>query len=72
MIQWKTDARTLVIHGGSDDENEDSSYYTVVAVPRLGCLDCKQLRDDHYPDSNDCKLIIYTFYFLLNCFLPKK
>lgn len=55
MTQWKSDPRTLIIHGASEDENEDSSYYTIVSVPKLGCLDCRKLRDDYYPNPSDCK-----------------
>lgn len=62
MTQWVTNPRTLVIHGASEYENEDS-YFTIVAVPKLGCLDCKLLRDEYYPNTGDCKLI-FDFFIL--------
>lgn len=52
MAQWKTNPRVLVVHGGGGCESEDS-YITIVAVPSLGCLDCKKLRDEFYADSLD-------------------
>lgn len=52
MAQWKTNPRVLIVHGGGGCESEDS-YITVVAVPNLGCLDCKKLRDEFYADSMD-------------------
>lgn len=55
MSQWKSNPRILIVHGAGGYENEDS-YVTIVAVPNLGCRDCKQLRDDYYSDSFDCKL----------------
>lgn len=51
MSQWKTNPRVLIVHGGGV-ESEDS-YITIVAVPNLGCLECKKLRDEFYLDSMD-------------------
>lgn len=56
MAQWKTNPRVLIVHGGGGCESEDS-YITVVAVPILGCLDCKKLRDEFYADGMDGELI---------------
>lgn len=58
MAQWKTNPRVLIIHGGGGGggcESEDSqdSYITVAAVPNLGCLDCKKLRDEFCTDAMD-------------------
>lgn len=44
MSQWKNGDRVLIVHGAAEDENEDS-YITYVKVPKLGCLECKKLRD---------------------------
>lgn len=52
MAQWKSNPRVLVVHGGGSFESEDS-YITVVAVPNLGCLDCKTVRDEFCADSID-------------------
>lgn len=52
MAQWKTNPRVLVVHGGGGCESEDS-YISVVAVPNLGCLDCKKLRDEFCADTMD-------------------
>lgn len=52
MAQWKTNPRVLIVHGGGGCESEDS-YISVVAVPNLGCLDCKKLRDEFYADAMD-------------------
>lgn len=54
MSQWQSNPRVLVVHGDGKFENEDS-YITVVAVPKLGCLDCRKLRDDFYADTFDRK-----------------
>nr|XP_014092377.1 uncharacterized protein LOC106618959 [Bactrocera oleae] len=69
MTQWKrTDPRILIVHGAAENENEDS-YITYVKVPKLGCLDCKKLRDNE--DSTyfrwhmlclKCNLTIHTKY----------
>ncbi|XP_031633337.1 uncharacterized protein LOC116347070 isoform X2 [Contarinia nasturtii] len=71
MAQWKTNPRVLVIHGGGGCESEDS-YISVVAVPNLGCLDCKKLRDEFCADTMDvnrsgylcikCNFTIHTKY----------
>ena len=54
MSQWKSgDPRVLIIHGAAEDENEDS-YITYVKVPKLGCLECKKLRDLD-EDGYSCK-----------------
>lgn len=54
MAQWHSNPRILVVHGDGKFENEDS-YATMVAVPKLGCLDCRKLRDDFYADTFDRK-----------------
>lgn len=59
MAQWKTNPRVLVVHGGGSCESEDS-YISVVAVPNLGCLDCKKLRDEFCADTMDGE---YQFFF---------
>ena len=64
MSQWKSgDPRVLIVHGAAEDENEDS-YITYVKVPKLGCLDCKKLRDLD-EDGYSCKFslisAIYSF-----------
>lgn len=45
MSQWKSNTRSLIVHGSGGCESEDS-YITIVAVPNLGCLDCKAIRDE--------------------------
>ncbi|XP_017472984.1 PREDICTED: uncharacterized protein LOC108363958 [Rhagoletis zephyria] len=69
MTQWKcSDPRILIVHGAAENENEDS-YITYVKVPKLGCLDCKKMRD--YEDSISfrwhmlclkCNLTVHTKY----------
>lgn len=64
MAQWKTNPSVLVVHGGGGCESEDS-YITVAAVPNLGCLDCKKLRDEFCADVMDgeyAQFIIYNSY----------
>lgn len=76
MAQWKTNPRVLVVHGGGGCESEDS-YITVVAVPNLGCLDCKKLRDEFYADTMDgtCSINLsspinmFITCDFINCFL---
>lgn len=66
MAQWKTNPRVLVVHGGGGCESEDS-YISVVAVPNLGCLDCKKLRDEFCADTMDGKdIIIMTLFIWIN------
>lgn len=64
MTQWKSNPRTLIVHGGGGD-NEDS-YVSIVAVPNLCCRDCKRLRDEYYSDTFECKafFLLFSFYIL--------
>ena len=62
ISQWKSNPRVLIVHGDGKFENEDS-YITVVAVPTLGCLDCRKLRDECFGDTPDGK--IHTTLHLL-------
>lgn len=64
MAQWKTNPRVLVIHGAGGCESEDS-YITIVAVPNLGCLDCKKLRDEFCTDAVDGE---YDNTYVSTCF----
>lgn len=79
MTQWIENPRTLIIHGASEID-EGNSHITIVSVPKLGCLDCKKMRDD-YSDDNfrcdalciKCNLTIHTKYSRTECdpkFLP--
>lgn len=68
MTQWIENPRTLVIHGASEME-EGNSHITIVSVPKLGCLDCKKMRDDYSDDyfrcdalCIKCNLTIHTKY----------
>ncbi|XP_055617132.1 uncharacterized protein LOC129762672 [Toxorhynchites rutilus septentrionalis] len=68
ITQWNTDQQLLIVHGASEKDDFDS-YITVVRVPRLGCLDCKQLRDADEEDGNrqdilciKCNMTIHTKY----------
>lgn len=64
MSQWKSNARTLIVHGSGGSESEDS-YITIVAVPNLGCLDCKKIRDEF--DTGDGNLANCVFCFVFLC-----
>lgn len=44
MCQWLGTPGTIVVHGSCKYDSEDS-YVSVLAVPRLGCLACRRLRD---------------------------
>lgn len=68
MAQWKTNPRVLVVHGGGGCESEDS-YITVVAVPNLGCLDCKKLRDEFCADTMDGEYQQNITYTFMNSFI---
>lgn len=76
MTQWLTNSRTLIVHGASDYENEDS-YISIIAVPKLGCLDCKVFRDEYSDDSEYsrvfcfCYTYIYTFLTVLSLIASK-
>lgn len=67
MCQWPGRPRTLVVHGSCKYEHEDS-YVSVVAVPRLGCLDCRRLRDrlpcspDNGEWAGSCVPLIFRFH----------
>lgn len=47
MCQWLGTPRTIIVHGSCKYENEDS-YVSVMAVPKLGCLDCRRMRDVYF------------------------
>lgn len=69
ITQWKTDQHLLIVHGASEKEDLDS-YITVVRVPKLGCMDCKQMRKSDEEDGNGgqgtlcikCNMTIHTKY----------
>ncbi|XP_073818783.1 uncharacterized protein isoform X2 [Musca autumnalis] len=70
MIQWKnTDPRILIVHGASEEENEDS-YITYIKVPKLGCLECRKQRDSEEEEGFfrrnvlciKCNLTVHTKY----------
>lgn len=80
MTQWIENPRTLVIHGATEID-EGNSHITIVSVPKLGCLDCKKMRDDYSDDHFrcdalciKCNLTIHTKYSQTDCdpkFLPE-
>lgn len=55
LTQWTSNQNTLVVHGTSELDYDDS-YLTIVSVPKLGCLDCKKLRDEFYTDLDGGKI----------------
>lgn len=69
MTQWSSDPRTLIVHGSSEIDDQHS-FVSIVRVPILGCLACKQLRDnepsDHFSKNYDlcmsCNLTLHTKY----------
>ncbi|XP_053680898.1 uncharacterized protein LOC128731779 [Anopheles nili] len=68
ITQWKTDNQLLIVHGGNMNDESDS-YVTMVRVPKLGCLDCKQVRDAHNGDEErqdilciGCNMTIHMKY----------
>lgn len=69
MTQWSNDPRTLIVHGSSEIDDQHS-FVSIVRVPTLGCLSCKQLREieatEHPFKSYDlcmkCNLTIHTKY----------
>lgn len=70
MTQWVNNPRLLVVHGAaeSDCENEES-YISYVAVPKLGCRECSEIRksesDENYKTDTlciRCNLTIHTKY----------
>ncbi|GAB0087464.1 uncharacterized protein DMENIID0001_017690 [Sergentomyia squamirostris] len=69
MTQWlNSTSRFLIVHGASEAFHEDS-YITITSVPKLGCRECIQLRDNEL-DRNfargslciKCNLTIHTKY----------
>lgn len=63
MTQWKSDSRTLIIHGASDIDDTES-FISFIRIPKLGCLECKQLRDSEYLDGGEFLDVPYTFTIL--------
>uniref|UniRef100_A0A182NG50 DDB1- and CUL4-associated factor 15 WD40 repeat-containing domain-containing protein n=1 Tax=Anopheles dirus TaxID=7168 RepID=A0A182NG50_9DIPT len=68
ITQWKTEGQLLIVHGGNLKDDADS-YVTIVRVPKLGCLDCKQVRDAHEGDEQrqdilciSCNMTIHMKY----------
>ncbi|CRL03889.1 CLUMA_CG017013, isoform A [Clunio marinus] len=67
MTQWKSDSKTLIVHGSSEID-ELPSFLTIVKVPKLGCLACKQLRETSETPFQSlelciqCNLTIHTKY----------
>uniref|UniRef100_A0A336MM12 CSON003535 protein n=1 Tax=Culicoides sonorensis TaxID=179676 RepID=A0A336MM12_CULSO len=69
MTQWSSDSAVLIINGESDTIDSDS-YITYVRVPKLGCLDCRELRGDYFDASMPreamlcirCALMIHLKY----------
>uniref|UniRef100_A0A182IQT7 DDB1- and CUL4-associated factor 15 WD40 repeat-containing domain-containing protein n=1 Tax=Anopheles atroparvus TaxID=41427 RepID=A0A182IQT7_ANOAO len=68
FTQWKTESQLLIVHGSSTNDESDS-YVTMVRVPKLGCLDCKQVRDAHNGDEErqdilciGCNMTIHMKY----------
>uniref|UniRef100_A0A182PNI8 DDB1- and CUL4-associated factor 15 WD40 repeat-containing domain-containing protein n=1 Tax=Anopheles epiroticus TaxID=199890 RepID=A0A182PNI8_9DIPT len=68
ITQWKTDNGLLIVHGDNGYKDSDS-YVTMVRVPKLGCLDCKQVRDAHEGDEQrqdilciGCNMTIHMKY----------
>lgn len=65
MTQWSTDNQTLIVHGASEIDEKDN-YITIMRVPKLGCLECKQMRDD---DVDGSVYIYYVFIYALSYLL---
>ncbi|KFB36471.1 AGAP004062-PA-like protein [Anopheles sinensis] len=68
FTQWKTESQLLIAHGSCINDESDS-YVTMVRVPKLGCLDCKQVRDGHDGDEErqdilciGCNMTIHMKY----------
>ncbi|KAG5673526.1 hypothetical protein PVAND_003567 [Polypedilum vanderplanki] len=70
MTQWKTDPRTIIVHGSSEIDDQHS-FASIIRVPKLGCLNCKRLRENESSSDNlfknfdlciECNLTIHTKY----------
>lgn len=69
MTQWSSDSRTLIVHG-SCEIDDHYSFVSIVKVPTLGCLFCKQLRASEVSENVfevldlclKCNLTIHTKY----------
>lgn len=69
MTQWSSDSRTLIVHGSSEIDDQHS-FVSIVRVPTLGCVFCRQLRDNELLESPfgaldlclKCNLTIHTKY----------
>lgn len=69
ITQWSSDPQTLIIHGSSEIDDQHS-FISFMKIPKLGCLDCKQIREHETMEGNfnrydlcvKCNLTIHTKY----------
>lgn len=68
MVQWASNPRLLLVHGASDCENEEC-YLSYVAVPKLGCRECNEIRKSESDENCQtdtlcirCNLTIHSKY----------
>lgn len=61
IVQWKSHPDVLVIHGDAQEDTEDS-YFTIVKVPKQGCLDCRKSKE---MDEGGKFFLLITFFFSL-------
>ena len=52
MTQWSSDLRTLIIHGASEIDDQDS-FISLIRIPKMGCLDCKIMRDNEFLEISE-------------------
>lgn len=70
MTQWKNDPNKVIVHGSSEIDDQHS-YATIVRVPKMGCQNCKKLRESESSEDNlfknydlciKCNLTVHTKY----------
>ena len=69
ITQWSSEPQTLIIHGSSEIDDQHS-YISFMKIPKLGCMDCKQIREYETMEGNSnrydlcvkCNLTIHTKY----------
>lgn len=72
MTQWSNDSSTIVIHGSSEIDDHHS-FVSIVRVPKVNCVGCKQLNMENDSSGNvnifrncdlcmSCNLTVHTKY----------
>lgn len=66
IVQWPTNPRYLIVVGTEYTDFSLDSMITIVSVPKIGCSECKILRDLYDDDSksspNNCFVLCLLMF----------